>query len=417
MNTDTPIYVGKDAVSQLIRYCQSRRVNRFLVVSDQNTHAALGQRAEVNLRKHGWDVRTVVLNGSEIAADEQRILEVLLHARGEERMYIAVGAGTVTDITRFASHCARGSFIALPTAPSVDAYTSGGAALVMRGFKLTIPAHAPVAIFADLQTLREAPRDLIAAGFGDMVGKYTSLADWQLGTLLLDEPYSAGIAQRLRRALSDCVAHAEEIGKISATGITRLMGALLESGLCMLKFGSSRPASGAEHLLSHFWELKLSPEPYAAPSHPRFHGTRVGVGTVLIAQRYEAIRNLRPQEVAVRLASASPPDRKGEIEAIRAAYGTIADHIIAEHQPLLEAMETNFNTLKQRIRDHWEEIQEIAASVPPAREIALLLEQAGAPNTPQAIGLNDTQVQQALKYSGYLRNRFTVNTLARVLGL
>jgi glycerol-1-phosphate dehydrogenase [NAD(P)+] len=413
LNAVIPVYCGEEAIARLIQHCQSRRLSRFLLVGDQNTYAVLGRRVEMALKERGWDVRTVVLHGPEVRADERRVFEVLFHADGEALTYVAVGSGTVTDIIRYASYCARNAFISLPTAPSVDGYASRGAALVMGGFKLTVPSHAPAAIFADLRTLCEAPRDMTAAGFGDMLGKYTALADWRLAALLLDEPYSVDIARRARRALLDCVEHAEEIGRASATGVARLMAGLLESGRCMAEFGSSRPASGAEHLLSHFWEMKRMQG--RRPS--MLHGAKVGVGTVLTAQRYERIRSLVWEGVAARLSVASPPDREDEIARIRTAYGPAADRVIADHRPFLEVMEASFGVLRRRIGDRWGEIQEIAASVPPAREVAGLLAQVGGPHDPQAIGLGEDEVQQALRLSRYLRRRFTVGTLGRVLGL
>lgn len=413
MHTSLPIYCGEGALANLIQYCQSHQLNRFLLVSDQNTHAALGQQVEAILREHDWDVRTVVLEGAEVIADERRILEVLFHANGEERTYVAAGSGTITDITRYASHCARNAFISLPTAPSVDAYASAGAALVMRGFKQTVPGQAPAAIFADLQTLCHAPRDMIAAGFGDVLGKYISLADWQLGRLLLGEPYDAVVARRLRLALLDCVENAKEIGQASRTGTRALMEALLESGLCMAEFGSSRPASGAEHIFSHFWEMKWMQERRPAI----LHGTKVGLGTVLAARRYEAIRSLTEQDVIDRLSAVSLPAQPDEIARIQTAYGAAADRIIADHQPFLEMLEARFDALKHKIGTHWASIQEIAASVPPPQRIAELLEQAGGPTAPQAVGLSEEDVRLALKFSRYLRARFTINTLGRLLGL
>jgi glycerol-1-phosphate dehydrogenase [NAD(P)+] len=388
-------------------------MRRFLLVCDQNTYIALGQQAETRLKEQGWDVRTVTLEGAEVVADEQRVFEVLFHANGKERTYVAVGSGTITDITRFASHCARAVFLSLPTAPSVDAYSSGGAALVMRGFKLTVPCQAPAAIFADLQTLCEAPRELIAAGFGDIVGKYTSLADWRLGTLLFDEPYSDEIAGRLEQALANCVEASAEIGRASPAGIRQLMEGLLESGFCMADFGSSRPASGSEHLFSHFWELRLLQEGRPAI----LHGTKVGVGTVLAAQRYQRLRSLTHYDVVARLAEASLPELGQEIAHMHSAFGAVADPIIADHVPFLEMLEANCDALKQRVSSRWTEIQEIAAHVPPPQRIAGLLNRVGGPAEPQVMGLREDDVEQALKYSRYMRSRFTVNTLGRVLGV
>jgi glycerol-1-phosphate dehydrogenase [NAD(P)+] len=184
MAFDIPIYCGDKAIPEMIRYCQESDLDRFLLVSDENTHAVLGARAEAALKAQGWDVRTVVLAGEEVIADEEHIVQVLLAAGREAWTYVAVGSGTITDITRFCSHRTRNDFISLPTAPSVDGYTSIGAPLVVRRVKTTALAQPPAAIFADLPTLCTAPHQMIAAGFGDILGKYTSIADWRLGALL-----------------------------------------------------------------------------------------------------------------------------------------------------------------------------------------------------------------------------------------
>ena len=415
MKADYPTICSEDAIAQLIQYSQSHPVNRFLLVSDQNTYAALGQRVEAGLKDRNWDVRTVVLGGNEVIADEKRVFEVLFHADGEERTYLAVGSGTITDITRYASFCARNRFISLPTAPSVDAYTSGGAALVIDGFKKTALCHAPAAVFADLRTLCEAPRDMIASGFGDLLGKYISLADWQLGRLLVDEPYDTEIAQRLRRALLDCVEHVEQVGRASPQGIAKLMEGLFESGLCMAEFGTSRPASGSEHQFSHFWEMKRLQERRPAI----LHGAKAGIGTILAAQWYAAIRSLTQDDVVRRLSTATSParGRDREVQRLRSVYGPIADQIVADHQPFLEMLEAHSDALKHKIAEHWEAIQDIAAAVPPPQRIVDLLEQVGGPSEPRALGLSDDEVEQARGGAHYLRNRFTVDTLGRVIGL
>ena len=147
------------------------------------------------------------------------------------------------------------------------------------------------------------------------------------------------------------------------------------------------------------------------------HGTKVGLGTVLAARRYEAVRSLAEQDVIDRLSAASLPAQPDEIARIRTAYGAAADRIIADHQPFLEMLETRFDALKHKIGTHWARIQEIAASVPPPQRIAELLEQASGSTTPQAVGLSEEDVRLALKFSRYLRARFTVNTLGRLLGL
>jgi glycerol-1-phosphate dehydrogenase [NAD(P)+] len=173
----------------------------------------------------------------------------------------------------------------------------------MAGVKEAVASHAPMAVFAGLKTLCEAPGEMIGAGFGDMIGKFTSLADWKLGALLLDERYDAQIARRMQQALHACVSRCEDIGRASPLGIRALMRALFESLLCMAEYGGSRPASGAEHLLSHFWEMRLRRDGMPAI----LHGARVGVGTVLAAERWDAIGSLTQREVVARLAATHLP--------------------------------------------------------------------------------------------------------------
>jgi glycerol-1-phosphate dehydrogenase [NAD(P)+] len=411
MIVDFPIYVGHDAIARLIVYCQHHNLKQFIIVSDENTYSALGVRVESALQRHEFDVKTVIFSGPEVRADENYLTQLLLAADRNKRMFIAVGSGTITDITRLISHRTRGNFISMPTAPSVDGFSSKGAPLIVGGLKQTIIAHPPIAIFADLPTLQAAPPELIAAGFGDMMGKFTSLADWKLGYLLWDEPYNEHIAARSLKAVQTCADQAGAIGERSTQGISSLMDGLIESGLCTLNFGSSRPASGAEHHCSHYWEMKLLQEKRLA----LLHGAKVGLGTILIAERYEKLRQLTEAQVIEQLEKATLPDRTEEMKAIEKAYGSIKESIFQAQLPFLDLSDAEFERLKSRIAQNWSQIQEIAATVPSSSQITDWLLQAGAATTASEVGLSTYEVDLALRNSHYLRNRFTIMKLNRIL--
>jgi glycerol-1-phosphate dehydrogenase [NAD(P)+] len=413
MTSIDPIYVGEDATARLLRYCDERNLRKLVLISDSNTHRALGGQVERALRDQQVEVTSLVLAGDEVIADAHYVLQVLLRAPLGECTFISIGAGTLTDITRFVSHRTGRSFIAMPTAPSVDGFTSIGAPLVVGGVKITIVCQAPVAMFADLATLCNAPHRLIAAGFGDMIGKITSLADWKLGSLLWDEPFEAAIYQRTQKAIERCLGQAEAVGRREPDGVRGLMEALVESGLCMLDFGNSRPASGAEHHASHYWEMKLLREGRPAI----LHGAKVGYALWQVARQYARIRALSRQEVLDRLEAASLPDREQEIAAIRRGYGTLADEVISEHGAFLNLTEAGYEQVKRRIVEHWEQIQGIAATVPPPDQIAHYLRQAGAATEAHALGLGAAEVGPGFEFGHYLRNRFTVLKLSRFLGV
>jgi glycerol-1-phosphate dehydrogenase [NAD(P)+] len=413
MTTIDPIYIGSDAISKLVEYADQKQLRRFTIVCDDNTYRALGQRVQQALTEHGLAVNVVRLTGAEVIADEHYLVQVLVEAPLDDRTYIAVGSGTLTDITRFVSHRTGKAFISMPTAPSVDGFTSIGAPIVISGVKQTILCQAPVALFADLDTLRNAPHKLIAAGFGDMIGKITSLADWKIGHIVWDEPFDEAIFKRSQAAIASCIKHAPEIGQNSREGVRQLMDALIESGLCMLDFGNSRPASGAEHHASHYWEMKLLQEHRPAI----LHGAKVGFALTLVAEQYAKLRALSRQQMLDRLEAATLPDREQEIATIRQGYGVLADDVIREHAPFLDLTEAGFERVKKRIAECWDEIQAVAAMVPAPQEIVGYLRQAGAATDGQSLGLGADEIPLGMQYGHYLRNRFTVMKLSRVLNI
>jgi glycerol-1-phosphate dehydrogenase [NAD(P)+] len=415
MKSNAHIIIGHEAIAQLIDYCTAQPAGRYTLISDTNTYAALGQRVEEAFRAAGFDVTNIVLRGDEVIADEKYLMQAMVQSPPGDQMYVAVGSGTLTDITRYVSYRTRNPFISIPTAPSVDGFMSTGAPLVVGGIKETFRAQAPVAVFADLQTSIDAPQDLKAAGFGDIVGKFTSLADWKLGHLVWDEPYDPAIDERVRDALENCIDLTDEIVNNSEHGVTRLMDALIESGICIFEFGDSRPASGSEHHCSHFWELQLLKRNRPAI----LHGAKVGYATTLVARLYEKVRQLSRDDVAALLAKSNyVAGQAAQIEGIKRVYGPVADDIMRPQKPFLEMTAPEFEQLKQRILDHWDDIQAIARTVPPSAEIAAILERAGAPTDWRSLrGLEASDVAQAVLFGHYIRNRFTVIKLLLVCGI
>jgi len=413
MEAPFPVHISRDAVTRLTAFCRECGLRYLALVADANTYAALGRRVEHALRAAGLDVLRILLEGDEVIADGAHILQVLVPYDDVPRTYLAVGSGTITDIVRFATHRMGRGFISLPTAPSVDGYASVNAPLVIGRFKCTVNAQGPLAIFVDLPTLCAAPKNMIAAGFGDVLGKFTSLADWKLGRLIWDEPYDDSVAEQTRNALCRCVDHAADIGAADPIGVRTLMEALIASGVAMLRFGDSRPASGAEHHLSHYWEMRLLLEGRPAI----LHGAKVGVATLRIAGWYDRIRDLSPDAAARRLRSTTLPRYEDLTARLRQVYGPAAEQVIDYHQEFLRIDPARHKALIARVLASWATIQDIARQVPPPEELAGLLRVAGGPNTPEALGLSADDADTAESYAHYLRPRFTVLKLARLLGL
>lgn len=407
------IFLGNDAIEHLVHYSEARNLNKFLLIADRNTYPVLGEAVETTLKSRGMDVKSIVFQEREVVPNEDFIFQVLYQADPDERTFLAVGSGTLTDITRFTSHRSGRSFISLPTAPSVDGFTSPSASLVIRNVKTTVLAQTPEAVISNLPTLTQAPQAMIAAGFGDILGKVIAQADWKLGHLVWDEPYDAQISSRVYATYYACTAAADEIGRATLSGIEKLMSSLADSGLFMLDFGNSRPASGAEHYMSHYLEMKLLREGRPAV----LHGAKVALCSILAARYYEQLRQINRAEAAQRLQTSQLPDRDKEIATIQKMFGPIADKLTLEQSPFLDLTPAAYQALKQRILDQWDEIQALAALVPSPVEMEVLMRKVGGATTPAELGLSEAEVAEAREYAHFIRNRFTISKLARILNI
>jgi glycerol-1-phosphate dehydrogenase [NAD(P)+] len=244
------------------------------VVCDGNTYQALGATVLALVPA----AALAQLPAPGLKADERGVaaLEAALQASGTPDILLAVGAGTVHDITRYTAHRHGLDFVSLPTAASVDGFVSTVAAMTWGGFKTTFAAVAPLAVFADLDVIQAAPARLNASGFSDLLGKVTALADWQIARLLTGEYFCQAVYDQMQ----DALAHAQP-PLATLEGARGLTQGLLLSGLAMQQVGNSRPASGAEHHLAHFWEMEIANGPIDA-----YHGEKVGVGLLAALERY-----------------------------------------------------------------------------------------------------------------------------------
>ncbi len=409
--------IGRDAMMQLAAFVREHALARFLVVADDNTWRAQGEEVVRVLQGvEGTDVRTLILHG-EVVAGAQEVYETLIALDDDRekgaRTLVSVGSGTITDIVRFVCHRSGREFISVATAPSVDAYVSVGAPMIVSGVKVTYNTMAPIAVFADPRTLAAAPRPMIAAGFGDMIAKFTAVADFRLAHLVRDEPFDAVIAERMLATAVACAEEVNAIGAATEQGVTVLLQALYDSGWCMVDFGNSRPASGIEHHYSHYWEMMLLQQ--GRP--PVLHGAKTGVGTIMGARLYKRVRELSRAEVADLLEAASLPDSVAEAETIRTQFGALADELIREQQPYIAPSAAEFDARKRHILDHWAEIQQIAAGVPEPETVAEWLEILGGPTTTAGLGFSAEEEASAQAYAHYLRDRFTVRKLVDLLGI
>lgn len=213
-------------------------------------------------------------------------LALLIKAAEKAEYIVGIGSGTINDICKYASVKANVPYGIYATAPSMDGYVSSISALYEGGRKITLPTTIPSDVIIDVPLLKNAPTDMIVAGAGDMVGKYTSLLDWKLAKQLKGESYDADIVARMESAAKLCLSKARALVKHDEAAVEALMEGLILSGIEMQNAGNSRPASGSEHHISHYLEMAAERE----NTHFAPHGVQVALGSLAANAMYRAAK-------------------------------------------------------------------------------------------------------------------------------
>ena len=308
------IRVGSGVIQELPGILRDLGASHIFLVTDNYTYEAAGRQVEQLLDQAGLAYhKRVFQTETPLVPNEYALGSVLAAMTSQDDMLLAVGSGTLNDVTKYVSARTGIPYVIAATAPSMDGYASTVAPTILDGFKTTLPAVYPAAIVADVDILKDAPMPMLTAGFGDIIGKFTSLADWRLSHQLNGEYYCPEVAGVIEAAVETCAANAKALAQREPQAVQAVTEALILSGLAMGMMGVSRPASGAEHQMAHYWEMDALRR---GEEHP-LHGNAVGVGTVLAASLYEMAAEYLPQGFAA-------PD-KGQILACLQAAGSCAD--------------------------------------------------------------------------------------------
>jgi glycerol-1-phosphate dehydrogenase [NAD(P)+] len=288
---DTKIFIEQPDCLELVPDILSK-VNRakapVLLVCDENTKKAAGEKSGAFLTKAGIAWQEFLLKGGPykmVMPDYERVTEIRDAILTNRYFPLAVGAGCINDLVKRAAFEAKTPYMCVATASSMDGYCSFGAALVYEGFKTTMPCTPPAAIVADTNILRAAPYDMTASGYGDLYAKLPAGVDWLLADRLGIDAIHKISWDLVQKDLPSWVGAPEKVKANDTTALSDLLKGLSMAGVAMQICQDSRPASGAEHLISHIWEMEHLSRPDGVPWS---HGFKVAVGTVASASLMEA---------------------------------------------------------------------------------------------------------------------------------
>jgi glycerol-1-phosphate dehydrogenase [NAD(P)+] len=381
------------------------------VVADEITAELAGQHAADLLEDAALVILRPETSDGSLEASEEAVGRLLRSPLVGQRFLVAVGSGTINDIVKLAATRASLPYLAVATAPSMNGYPSAIAAILVGGIKRTLPADPPVGIVCDTDILCAAPAEMVSAGYGDLLSKSVSSADWRMAHLVTGEYYCDVPVQVVDEAERLCRERAAEIKRREPEAVA------LQSGISMAMAGSSAPASGGEHLLSHYWDM-------TAPARGRrhdLHGRQTAVGSLVSAALYEALRERLPQ-VDLESALAARPDAgraAGEAWAHFApllgpdAAAAISEELRAKHAPA-ERVRERLAPIAADPDILWNELGSVLRS---RAELAESLTAGGAPTTVAGIGVPPDEARAAFRHARDIRSRYTVLDLAADLGL
>jgi len=380
----------------------------LLPVADENTWEAAGKHTVDLLKQAGLAVHDPYLFPGSPVLEADYDLAVALSEFFRETpvgIPVAIGSGTINDLVKLGAHLVARPYICVATACSVDGYASDGAALLTDGFKMTHACPAPAVIIGDSTIMHDAPEELTASGYADLLAKVPAGADWILADFLGEDPIRPVSWHLVQEHLRSWLIDPGDTEAIF-TGLTLC-------GLAMQYQKDSRPVSGAEHLLSHVWEM----EHHTYKGATILHGIKVGIGTLLTTAVLShlvkrGVEGGAPLQAHARLLA----DKSALLQKY---FGHLAN--LDKMQVTLEskyAHPTRQGERREKLIAHWPQLAEkLRAQLYSYEEVASLLVKADCPVRSEDIGLDKRLAIETLRKSQLIRNRYTVLDVLDDVGL
>jgi glycerol-1-phosphate dehydrogenase [NAD(P)+] len=385
-----------------------------VVIADDNTYRAAGRDAQESLEREGVALKPFIF-GPHVHADIACVEELERCLQQLPAIPVAVGSGTLNDLTKLVSHRLNRPYMVLGTAASMDGYAAFGASILRNGSKETMDCPGPRAILADLEVIGRAPAGMNSSGYADLLAKIPAGADWMLAHAAGVEPIVRPVWDTVQGFLRSWVGAPSAISQGEAAPLAHLTNGLVMSGLAMQEMLSSRPASGAEHQFSHLWDMQQHTYLGEAPSH----GFKVGIGTLASIALFEDLLLRDIRQLDIDAAVAAWPSLETHQKRILELFGPggLARRAEEETRAKYVSGEALRAQLSQ-LRETWEGLRvALRAQLLPFREVRRMLAEAGCPSDPGQIGISRTRLRAAYEQCCYLRRRFTVLDFAHRLGV
>ncbi len=412
--TDTKVFeMGcgvADKAPEVFKACFPGR--KAMIVADVHTWPALGEKVYGLFCTAGIPVERDIIQEEEFHAEWSYVerVDALLDAH-PDAVLVSVGSGVINDLCKLSSHHHGQSYLTLPTAASVDGYSSFGASITYKGLKQTFECPAPVAILADIDVIAAAPAEMTAAGYADLAAKVPCGAEWMIADLFGTEPIQPAAWHVLQDVLDDMLADPEGVAAGDPEAIGLLFEGLTYSGIAMQAARSSRPASCTDHLFSHYLDMTA----HRYKGKLQSHGFQVAIGTLTMCAFFDAFLSLDLSGLDVEACVAAWPSLEEEQARARNVFAGFVDPELGVRE-ITKKYGDKVVVREQltRVRSNWSALREqYRAQVWPFAKMQRAFAIVGAPTDPSDIGVSRQMLRDMVPYTQLMRYRINLLDLAK----
>ena len=401
------------AIEDLARILSDRDIKSVFAFADKNTYKAAGEKVIKLLEDSGIKTKKYIFKAEKIEPNESFVGLAAMNFDPKVDAVIGIGSGVINDISKIIANVSGKKYIVVGTAPSMDGYASATSSMSIEGLKVSLPSKCADIIVGDTEVLRNAPMKMIISGLGDMLAKYIAICEWRISNLINGEAVSEEVAAMVRASLKKCVDNADGILKREAEATEAVFEGLVLCGLAMKIAGTSRPASGVEHYLSHIWDMRC--EEFKTPVE--LHGLQCAVGTYIAASLYENIKKITPDR-AKALEYVRGFDYFEWQKELRAFLGKGAEAMIT-----LEEKEGKYDKKKHSARleviiEKWDEILAVInEEIPSLDTLDKLYDKVGLPKAMEEIGMDRSILPLTFGATKDIRDKYVLSRLVFDLGI
>lgn len=441
ISTDTKAFeMGQGVYTQASKlFAQYFPGRKAVIVADINTWPVLGQKVYENFAASGIPTDKYIIEKEEFHADwkyvemtdlvaegqyeQAKALEnakdyedtdpakLFREASSEFNVLVSVGSGVINDLCKLASHHHAQSYLCVPTAASVDGYSSFGASITYQSAKQTFNCPAPVAIVADIDVIAAAPKEMTAAGYADLAAKIPAGGEWMIADFVGSEAIIPDAWHILQDYIDDFLADPDAVAAGDPQAIADLFEGLTLSGFAMQAARSSRPASCCDHLFSHFLDMSG----HRFNGKLQSHGFQVAIGTLTMCAAFDELFKQDLSQLDVEACLAAWPTLESEqTRALELFKDTAAPKLGYESITSKYEDKEKIREDLERLVATWPEFKaKLQGQVYSFAKMQDMFRRAGAPYETEHIGVKREQIRDMFPIVQLMRYRYNLLDLAK----